>query len=368
MSHELMTPLNGIMGIIHLITETDLTFYQKEQLNKAANEARGLVAVLNDILNFSSLDSGKVNLVTSEFLLEPAVKAVAEALAKEADQKGLEFFIQITPLRHSTIVGDPMLLKKILNNLIHNAIKFTERGHVAVRVQELKPSEVITAGRVMLIFSVKDTGMGLTETEKARLFTVFTQVDSSSTRKFGGTGLGLAFARKAVEMLGGRIWCDSKVGEGSTFHFTIPLQVVTPEKDLLESEKIFRGRPALIIAPDGPQRDNLKSMFNYFGLATSVAGDETSAIKQLGNLEDGKVFVAIDIKMIIDQGMNLYGLLLSVRDKAPDLEMLFIIVHPKGDFVREDIRYNRTHLEKPYTTMSVFEALVKANDKVKDEP
>jgi signal transduction histidine kinase/DNA-binding response OmpR family regulator len=270
MSHEIRTPMNAILGMTHLALKTNPSPKQADYLNKIKAAAQALLGIINDILDTSKIEAGKLHLETIDFRLEEVLDSVSTIVSQKAQDKNLEFLIASHPDIPANLIGDPLRLGQILINLVNNAIKFTEHGEVVVTIA----LEERFQQRVGVKFSVRDSGIGMTAEQSARMFQAFSQADTSTTRKYGGTGLGLSIAKRLVEMMAGTIWVESVPGTGSTFHFTAWFGIGSDQKPKRFIPDLA-GVRALVVDDNAQAREILTETLKLFALrAESVASGE----------------------------------------------------------------------------------------------
>jgi len=281
MSHEIRTPLNGIIGIADILALSDLNDVQEQYIKTIRNSGEALLSIINDILDFSKIEAGKLELEATSFNLEDLLKSLKDLFIAQLKEKDLELHYTLDPNIPKYLTGDPLRLKQILLNLISNALKFTQKGGIYLTAQALSLSPEIE-----LELSVRDTGIGIPLDKQQSLFEAFTQVDSSTTRKYGGTGLGLQISKRLVEMMGGRIRLESKMDEGSTFTFSLALKAgEMPHAPAADAQAVGHSPIAdlnVLVAEDNPTNQMVVSaMLKKLGYVFDICNNGEEAIQAL---------------------------------------------------------------------------------------
>lgn len=359
MSHELRTPMNGIIGMTELALGTQLTSEQREYLKTVMFSANAMMTVVNDVLDFARIEAKKLKLDPVSFNVAECVSEAVKTLAAEAHHKGLELTCALAPNLPETVVGDPHRLRQILLNLLGNAIKFTEKGEVAVRVQ----ADIESTCAVRLHFQVKDTGIGIPREKLGLIFEAFSQADGSWTRKYGGTGLGLTLSARLVRMMGGEIWVESEIGQGSTFSFNAVFGCEAPALPASEPPAALESLQVLVVDDNATNRENLAGLLRSHGMRVVTAADGTEAIAAIDSLAASGIAFSV---ALIDQempGLNGIGLVERLRARRTPCGAIVMMVTPPArphDAARCEELGVKASVLKPIVRSELLEAIATA--------
>jgi PAS domain S-box-containing protein len=317
MSHEIRTPMNAAMGMLYLLQQTPLSDKQKNYLGKAQNATSSLLKILNDILDFSKIEAGKLEMESIPFRLAKVLNHLDDLASASIKEKPVELVVTTAPDVPGNLSGDPHRLGQVLLNLTNNAVKFTEQGKIVVSVERAATHE----NEVELRFSIQDSGIGMKPEQQARLFSAFTQADSSTTRKYGGTGLGLAISKQLVEMMGGSLFVASEEGKGSTFSFIARFGCPTAEESLSavagqekEHAGSFAGVKVLLVEDNRINQEVAKEILEGRGVSVEVAGNGVDAIKRIMNSGITYDAVFMDVQMPVMDGIEATRLIRAHHD------------------------------------------------------
>lgn len=355
-SHELRTPLNGIIGMAEILFDTEINKNQERFIKNIKSSGESLLSIINDLLDFSKIDIGKLELNEVEFSIRNEIASILKPYGARAFNKGIELLYSVGYAIPEFIIGDNLRLQQIITNLVGNAIKFTERGSVILRVEE----ENRTEEKVEIHFIISDTGIGIPEEKQKLIFEAFTQADSSVSRQFGGTGLGLSISSSLVELFGGKIWVESQIGKGSDFHFIIPFKISQKSDFLAYREERLNGIPVLIVEDNATTSELLSEIIMGWGMKPKIVSRGEEAIEILRKeLERNNPYqlMLLDLRLPGIDGITVAEILKKDNDFMNLPIIIISMSHNPSDYDWANKLNIDAFFTKPFSHSELFETI-----------